>query len=226
MPGVARSWVNSAGLFTWLVVIGISGPTALAVTVPGTANPWLAGMPDGTEASSGDIAPTHSPVLVTLSSLGSPSALSFTASGMVNHGAELTGPEGGALWTKPTEHSKSGTTSPINALMGVFLDDAVPSGAAPPILDFDTPASRDFTSLSPLLNQVFFIGDGFNSAMVQQTFNVPGGATRLFLGPMDAFGWYNNTGEFEVIVIPEPSSLIGALIGAAAAALARSRRGR
>jgi len=40
---------------------------AVEVSVPGYADPWLAGMPDGTTASSGDVAPTHSPVLARIS---------------------------------------------------------------------------------------------------------------------------------------------------------------
>jgi hypothetical protein len=206
------------------MLAGAWGGSAAAVTVPGTANPWLAGMPDGTPASSGDVAPTHSPVLVTLSSLGSPPALAFTATGMVNHGVTTSGPEGASNFNKPAEHGKSGTTTPINALMGVFLDDAVPSDPAPADLNFDTPASRDFASLSPLRNQVFFIGDGLDAAMAQQTFNVPAGATRLFLGPMDAFGWFNNTGSFEVEVIAVPEPACMALVAGAVVLVRRRRR--
>lgn len=38
---------------------------------------------------------------------------------------------------------------------------------------------------------------------------VPAGATRLFLGTMDGFGWSNNIGSLDVQVtlIPEPSTL-------------------
>lgn len=33
-----------------------------------------------------------------------------------------------------------------------------------------------------------------------QTFVVPSGATRFFLGTSDGFGWFNNTGSFAVTV--------------------------
>ena len=33
-----------------------------------------------------------------------------------------------------------------------------------------------------------------------QTFIVPAGATRLFLGTSDGFGWFNNSGSFAVTV--------------------------
>ncbi|HME68245.1 MAG TPA: hypothetical protein VKM54_00015 [Myxococcota bacterium] len=86
-----------------------------------------------------------------------------------------------------------------------------------------------FSSLSPLLKQPFFIGDGLTgngSGSVQQ-FIVPAGATRLFLASGDAFGWYNNTGSFtlDVVAVPEPASLsLTALRGAALIALAWWRR--
>jgi hypothetical protein len=33
-----------------------------------------------------------------------------------------------------------------------------------------------------------------------QTFKVPAGATRLFLGPMDGYQWSNNAGSFTAAV--------------------------
>lgn len=91
-------------------------------------------------------------------------------------------------------------------LVGVFLGPEPPSPQAPPILDFNT-IGTNFTILSPELQQTFFIGDGFTSGGTEQTFIVPAGATRLFLGIADAQGFtgnpgfYNdNTGAFEATV--------------------------
>lgn len=90
-------------------------------------------------------------------------------------------------------------------LVGVFLDDSEPLDPAPNRLNFT--GADDFTELSPLLNQVFFIGDGLTGTGVGnvQRFIVPAGATRLYLGFEDADnfqgnpGWYNdNTGELAV----------------------------
>ena len=39
---------------------GAGSAQAVSVIVPGTSDPWLAGMPNGTTASSGDVAPTDS----------------------------------------------------------------------------------------------------------------------------------------------------------------------
>ncbi len=33
-----------------------------------------------------------------------------------------------------------------------------------------------------------------------QSFTAPGGATRLYLGASDGFGWYNNIGAIEVTI--------------------------
>jgi hypothetical protein len=61
-----------------------------------------------------------------------------------------------------------------------------------------TAASRDFTSFSPQLKQPFFIGDGRRSDGTVQTFTVPSGATRLYLGVHDNVNWNNNSGYFLV----------------------------
>jgi len=76
--------------------------------------------------------------------------------------------------------------------------------SAPANLDFGTQAARDYTNLSPDLKQVFFIGDCVTSSGLAQTVVVPAGATRLFLGPMDGFHWYDNVGAFTVIVTSVP----------------------
>jgi hypothetical protein len=44
------------------------------------------------------------------------------------------------------------------------------------------------------------MGDGLTSGGLTQSVVVPAGATRLFLGTMDVFGWSNNTGEFQVTI--------------------------
>jgi hypothetical protein len=84
-------------------------------------------------------------------------------------------------------------------LAGLFLGDAEAQDPAPARLDFTK--QPNFTVLSPLIGQTFYAGDGKG-----RTFRIPRGATRLFLGFVDAFdfvgepGFYgNNRGQFEVV---------------------------
>ena len=101
----------------------------------------------------------------------------------------------------------SGIRQPgAGALVGVFETATGPIGPAPATLDF-TVIGTSFTSLAPALNQVFYVGDGLTgdgSGAVQQ-FNVPAGATRLFLGCADACSFNgspscygDNSGVFNV----------------------------
>jgi hypothetical protein len=117
-------------------------------------------------------------------------------------------------------------------LAGVFLGPSEPSDPAPLRLDF-TVIGVSFTSLSPQLNQVFFIGDGLtgDGSGGTQQFNVPAGATRLFLGLVDApnyqgdpGGYGDNVGSFSATFsVPEPSSY-AFLFGGACILAALSRR--
>lgn len=207
--------------FVQVVVLAATATAAvttngLAVTVPGTSNPWLAGMPNGTVSPPGDIAPDHSPVLVPGLCLRPGSALTFAATGGVANDPtfSLDAPDGNAAALvshfSGAENGISQVTTPYNALVGVFLDASQPNTSpAPAALLFTTPASRDFLSLSPLLKQVFFIGDGKTSTNVVQQFIVPTGATRLYLATMDCCQWSNNIGSFTVDVFDPCPTPVG-----------------
>jgi hypothetical protein len=189
-----------------LISILAVAPAAFAdpLTVRGAANPWLAGATDGTTAS-GDIAPDESPVLVTNLTIVPGHILTFQATGSVSYyeGPTDDPPDGdpNALVGHGPENGIAGVTAPVDALLGVFLTDSEPDlSDAPSGLDFTTPESQNFATLAPALKQVFFIGDGTNDVGALQRVTVPDGATRLFLGTMDGFGWYNNSGFFSVLV--------------------------
>src|SRR5262249_39763270 len=95
----------------------------------------------------------------------------------------------------------SGLSAAANALIGVFLDDQMPGASEQPPPSLDERSATDFTTLSPLLRQVFFIGDGLTGTGSRQQFVVPPGAPRLFLGSNDVAGANNNnTGQFAVLV--------------------------
>lgn len=139
-------------------------------------------------------------------------------------GAPLYGPGGNGLSGSSLSSfgGVSGYLGPQGPLTGVFLDNNVPLGPAPATLDF-TPGGLgiDFLSLSPALGQVFYIGDGVTGGNVIQTFIAPAGATRLFLGIPDGFGFVGAPGAYddndgayririgvnEIPTIPEPGTL-------------------
>ena len=213
--------------------------SVVAVTVPGAADPWLAGMPDGSTASLADIAPAQSPAEVFGLNYSAGGVLTFSVTGSVSYfGGTPTDPPDGEAGNitghlPGAENGMSNVLAPFNALMGVFLSPGQPNLLpAPGTLDFSTPTSRDYLTLSPLLQQVFFIGDGLTSSNIVQQIAIPAGATRFFLGSMDEWGWYNNSGAFSVQVtgpalgaVPEPASLSLLAVGLLAT-LAYCLRGR
>jgi hypothetical protein len=112
-------------------------------------------------------------------------------------------------------------------LFGVFLAAGLPA-SPPPALDFRN--VENFTILSPLLGQVFWIGDGLTGtgSGAFQTFNVPGTATRLFLGSFDLQA-ADNSGQMTAVFnisggavgVPEPDTRLLLLIGSGLLLLAR-----
>ena len=190
-------------------------------------------MPPGSTASNGDVAPTHSPAFVIGLPFTAGDVLRFSATGMTDHCDQggrcgLAGPDGDSVeeiyyhWDG-AENGIANVFAPIDSLIGVFLDATQPNlSPAPGSLDFSTSASRDFVSLAPLIKQPFFVGDGLrNDGITTQSFIVPVGSTRLFLGTMDGFAWYDNTGSLDVTVtegrgnqvpVPAPFALFGAAL--------------
>jgi hypothetical protein len=207
------------------------------VNVPGTANPYLAGMPSGTAccaASPGppDSVPSQSPVQVSGLTLTAGTVLTFTVTGSVSFmgGTPTDPPDGGVFNTlnnfgldgTPSSDGIAGMLAPQDALVGLFLDDSLPtSSAAPPRLDFSGAGlGTNFAALCPGLKQPFFIGDGRTAMGTVQQFVVPWGTTRFFLGVVDGLQWNNNTGSFSVQVTSSSPVPAGSL---AAAVLPTSR---
>lgn len=181
--------------------------TLVDVIVPGNSDPYLAGMPDGATASSGDVAPDQSPVFVEDLEIVPGSILRFAAAGRVSFVGTPNPDEtpdgklsGGGAHRAGAENGISNITANYNSLLGVFLSDAQPdNNAAPAGLDFRG-TGENYTTLAPELQQLFFIGDGVTDDGTIQEITVPAGATRLFLGTMDGQGWFNNQGEFFVTI--------------------------
>jgi hypothetical protein len=205
-----------------LLGLGIGLPLAAsAASVPGTANPNLAGRATGYSCCSGDTVPGQAPVLVTGVSFGAGDRLTFSVTGTTsNTGAASSGanpgvPDGSGIFsmTNYGDGISAPLNVPLNALMGVFLGAASPTGGTTPAqLDFFP--GLGFASLNPLIGQIFFIGDGRTTlnegpgAGIAQEFIVPVGAARLFLGSSDGFGWFNNSGDFTV----DATNLDGGLV--------------
>ena len=190
-----------------LIAGSATGQQNLTVTVPATSNIFASGQ---SVAFSGTLPPA-----VTFPA-GSVQAIKFGAAGKVTLGGgePYSGPDG-IPFPGGTDLTSFNGLSGIIALdrgfflTGVFLNDSVPAGSGPPILNFTD--AENFLTLSPQLFQTFFIGNGLTRT-TEQVFFVPSGATRVFLGISDGCvlaggppGCYeDNVGEFLVEVSLHP----------------------
>lgn len=204
-------------LFGALLVTVFSVQPALSdtvVDVSGKADLYLAGQPSGTLCCAGDNAPAESPVLAPIT-LTSGASLTFTTTGGATHAPSLpVSPtaDGDTSFVDNNMPANFGTgiSGPtgvfLNALAGVFLGPTTPSGTGPAQLTSGT----SFSSTSPGIGQIFFIGDGLTGTGSGdvQTFIVPTGATRLFLGVTDEGGNFDNSGTI-VATISESGSVTG-----------------
>jgi Flp pilus assembly protein TadG len=198
----------------------VVAPTTSSVVVPGTSDPWLAGMPAGTTAdyysAFGDVAPNESPTQVP-TSFKQGQVLNFQFQGSVSNwsGDNSYGCNGdpdyvGCNWWAQangnSEHGIANVTAPIASVIGIFLSDAQPdSTAAPAALDFSTIAEQQYSTISPLLKQPFFIGTGLCADGVSlKGIVVPPGATRLYIGCMDFQEWSDNSGLMTTTVTATP----------------------
>lgn len=184
-----------------------------SVNIPATGCPWLAGMPNGstvkdTTYNHTSTAPANSPTAVTITVTPGQKIYFRDNSGQTGdtstgHTYGLDGDLSRTNIAQASANRINTTTAPLNALMGIFLNDNKPSSNTMPSAqpNFSTSSARDFTTLSPALQSVFFIGDGMNSSDVLQSFVVPAGATRLYMGVMDQTAyWTDNTGSLNSIV--------------------------
>lgn len=163
-----------------LVALALSSQAhALIVVVPGTSNPWLAGQPDGTNASPGpvdpDVAPDHSPIYIGTFCPGD--VIFWEGDGLVSNTPSLgdgSGPNGGVSISHAdgAENGIADLTAPINSLIGVWFG----GGTGTP----------------------FFMGESGSAV-------VPSGQTSLYLGTMDGYEWSNNTGNFQVGILVRES---------------------
>lgn len=180
------------------------------VAVPGTANPFLAGVPVGQQIKysegSADVAGQQSPTLVSPKSplcFAAGSKIIIEVNGSTSNAAAKTGATGDgvrdiAIHQKGAYFGKSNVAAPLSSLVAVFLDDSDPSSLpAPAMLEYRNVSSKNYSETQPLMRQIFFVGDGLTDDKKFQLIVVPAGATRLFLGTMDGWEWSNNTGSLD-----------------------------
>jgi len=168
------------------------------ITIDGDSNIFYAGResspPTGTEGSI--------PLFISTENF---SKVKFTSiTGLIGNSTPNLGPNG-SLSGGFDINSSNGISGLISSnsgrlsLTGVFIGDYIPSGTAPDRLIYDgTPQN------SPLLNQTFAIRDGKNETTGEIIeFNIPIGATKLYLGIQDAYGYsgspnayHDNVGSF------------------------------
>jgi hypothetical protein len=135
----------------------------------------------------------------------------------------------------------SGYVGPQGPLVGVFLGDGAPTGAPPATINYGNSSELNQLTRTPVLGQIFYIGTGQVGDAFRE-FTAPTGATRLFFGIPDGFGFVgapgaydDNDGAYRIRVgineiptqVPEPATLAlfgMALIGVVAFARRRARR--
>ncbi len=201
LPGVWRirgTW-NGQEIFTLTFTIQASGGGGLGncttMTIDGKANIFASGRAtafDGILPPGCSFAAGPGKIMTFQDVTGGAACLSTT----------LNGPEGGNCAGGNTNiNSYRGIAGIVHStktmfLVGVYLDDREPQDPAPARLNFST--NDSYSSLSPLIGQVFFIGDGLTGAGAgaRQQVQVPSTATRLFLGIADAYSFQGNPGAY------------------------------
>jgi hypothetical protein len=195
---------------------GFDQAQAGTYTVSSLTDIWLASRSDGTTITGyfgSDTAPANSPVLV---SVTAGSTLTFSASGSTSvDGSCFAGPDGGCYADEsgfspsPASDTYKG---PSNALIGVFLTGAVTDvTTGPASLDYTNPANISQMIYAPLLNQIFFIGDGLTGTGTGsvQGFVAPTGASHLYLAVADSYG--SSVGNSGDLTVNTPVPIPGAI---------------
>jgi hypothetical protein len=217
---------NYRGIIEIPTIASLGGERNHHITVVGRANIFGAGQINPTPSVTAGQGGVAAPFV----DVAAGEKVRLTASsGSVNSGIESAGPDGARHATRRCDITGvAGISGYVNRnnsahLVGVFVGDT-PLVQTPARLDFSADAIGEaFSTLSPGLGQVFFIGDGLTPGGKVQEFVAPAGATRLFLGFPDAYsgngtyiytgapnGYSDNTGFWAIrlAVTPGPTPQI------------------
>lgn len=202
MKKLIAASVLSLGLFSVPAFAAPIAPggTLSGVTVTGKTSIYdIFGHPGD---PGGDFEGGDSPAILTTFASGSNNVFTFSTTGLVSCCSDTANipPDGGASSMNIVgANGLSGLSGDHNIpFVGVFTTNADPfGGVAPTSLSF---TGATATSLSPLLNQVFYIGDGLsgftNASGAPLQFTAPSTATRLYIGVIDADGFNAVTGYY------------------------------
>src|SRR5580693_5452263 len=173
-------------------------PTGTVVTVPSLGSIYLAGQPPGTKLGTLSV-PSNSPTQASVS-ISPGQGLNILAAGLITPGPQSVGipPSGSGTATTASAFGLSAATVPNVSMVGVFVGDTVDSTATP----LGLAVGDDLTDvpLYPLLQQVFYVGNGVGFSGGNRVFVVPSGATRLFLASID--GGFIASGSFTALISP------------------------
>ena len=179
-----------------------SRPPQNPVFVSGHQQFMLAGFEDGSEIH-GSNAPLNSPPQVDIQ-LTPGAEVEFFATGTLFTNffrCPEVGPEGsdgcGGSVSSFFRSGVSAISGPGGGLIGVFLGETIDASSTPPTLEFNE-GLRQVGRLEPLLQQVFYIGNGRTPGGEVKRFVVPSGSTRLFLGSLTN-GSSDDWGGFHVV---------------------------
>ena len=168
-----------------------------AIIVPGTANPYLADPANDPKNPTNPALWKDGTAPPSINVTGG-TLLTFSVTSGTNNDPSLPkhSPDGGVV--VPAIYGSRGAVSawnlPIDSLAGIF--EGATLGQAPGPYTGSVSAKN----LSPVLGQVFPIGDGLTGTGTGsiQVFHVPAGATKLYLANIDSYQWANNGGKFSV----------------------------
>ncbi len=182
--------------------------TGNPVVVPGTAEIYLAGQPNLTNFRA-TTSQLHAPVLAGIAVRPGATYRIFS-NGQIQSvlpGAPFTPAGSGYNRNFEGAFGLSRIAAPNLSLVGVFLGDSVDSSLRLDALPAPIGAIREQQTVRPLLQQVFYIGTGVNTAGEPSTFTAPPGATRLFFGVYGDGQQNSLSGAFHAIVSSQAEGL-------------------